>query len=199
VQFQLQAAKAAQQSAKLAMDAEIGGINTTVAQIQAQLEDAKWELEQTTIRAPADGYASAVALIVGDRAKKTHGVMSFIVTDDITIVGMFSPNGFRTIQPGAVVKLVFDDDPGRIHHATILAIPQGIGEGQIAVSATLTKATAIRGAKTYPAVISLPNGVDRSQLRLGMPGTATVFAENAGVIGLIMSILVWVSSYTAYL
>lgn len=32
-----------------------------------------------------------------------------------------------------------------------------------------------------------------------MPGTATVFAENAGVIGLIVSILVWINSYTAYL
>ena len=55
MQFQLQAAKAAQQSAKLAMDAEIGGVNTTVAQIQAQLENAKWELEQTTVRAADDG------------------------------------------------------------------------------------------------------------------------------------------------
>jgi len=41
--------------------------------------------------------------------------------------------------------------------------------------------------------------MDRDRLRLGMPGTATVFAENAGVIGLLMLILVWVSSYTAYL
>jgi hypothetical protein len=32
-----------------------------------------------------------------------------------------------------------------------------------------------------------------------MPGSATVFAANAGVIGLLMSILVWISSYTAYL
>jgi len=32
-----------------------------------------------------------------------------------------------------------------------------------------------------------------------MPGTATVFSEKAGAIGLLMSILVWVSSYTAYL
>jgi multidrug resistance efflux pump len=37
---QLNAAKAAQQSAKLAMDSEISGTNTTVAQIQAQLENA---------------------------------------------------------------------------------------------------------------------------------------------------------------
>jgi len=32
-----------------------------------------------------------------------------------------------------------------------------------------------------------------------MPGTATVSADNAGVIGLVMSILVWITSYTAYL
>jgi hypothetical protein len=35
--------------------------------------------------------------------------------------------------------------------------------------------------------------------RLGTPGSATVFADNAGVIGLSMSILVWISSYTAHL
>src|SRR5215813_300947 len=55
------------------------------------------------------------------------------------------------------------------------------------------------GANAYPAEISLPHRMDRDRLRLGMPGTATVFAENAGVIGLLMLILVWVSSYTAYL
>ena len=179
VQFQLQAAKAAQLNAKLAMDAEIGGVNTTVAQIQAQLDHAKWELEQTTIRAPGDGYVTVMALSVGDRAGQHKAVMSFIISDDITIVGMFSPNGFQTIRPGAAVKLVFDNDPGRIHHATVTGIPQGVGQGEIAVSGTLAKVGSIGGAKAYPAVISVPDGIDRSQLRLGMPGTATAFSEKA--------------------
>jgi hypothetical protein len=52
---------------------------------------------------------------------------------------------------------------------------------------------------TYPARISIPDDLDQAQLRLGMPGSATVFADNAGVIGLLMSILVWISSYAAYL
>ena len=61
-------AKAAQLNAKLGRDSEIGGVNTTVAQIQAQLADAKWDLEQTTVRAPADGMVTLMALTVGDRA-----------------------------------------------------------------------------------------------------------------------------------
>jgi multidrug resistance efflux pump len=64
-----QLGEATQQSAKLALDSEIGGVNTSVAQIQAQLENANWELSQATVRAPADGYVTVVALTVGDRAK----------------------------------------------------------------------------------------------------------------------------------
>ena len=125
--------------------------------------------------------------------------MSFIFTDQITILGMFSPNGFRTIKPGAEVKLVFDDDPGRIHEATIAGIPKGTGQGQIAVSGTLARAGSIRGAKTYPAVIS----IRRTSIAAGSGSVCLArqrySAEKAGVIGLIMSILVWVSSYAAYL
>jgi multidrug resistance efflux pump len=199
VYAQLQAAKAAQENAKLAMESQIGGVNTNVAQIKAQLDQARWELEQTTIVAPGDGYATLVTLAVGDRVAPARSVMSFIDTNEIMIVGMFAPNGFDTIKRGALAKLVFENDPGRIHHARIDAIPEGIGQGQAAVSGVLAKVGSIGGAKAYPAVISIPAELDRSKLRLGVPGTATVFADNAGVIGMLMSILVWISSYAAYL
>jgi len=199
VNFQLQAARAAQLNARLAMESQIGGVNTNVAQIQAHLADAKWQLEQTTIRAPGNGIVTLMALAVGDRALFARSIMSFIVTDDITIIGMFPPNGFQTIKPGARVKLVFDQDPGAIHHATITDVPQGVGQGQVATSGMLARVGSVGGANAFPAEISLPQDMDRSRLRLGMPGTATVFADKAGVIGLLMSILVWVSSYTAYL
>jgi multidrug resistance efflux pump len=199
VNFQLQAAKAAQVTARLALDSEIGGVNTTVAQIAAQLENARWELKQTTVRAPSDGVVTVMALATGDRALQARSAMSFIITDEITVIGMFSPNGFETIKPGAPVKLVFDNLPGRIYHAKIVDIPQGVGQGQIAVSGMLARSGSIGGAKAYPAEISIPKDIDRASLRLGMPGTATVFAPDAGVIGILMSILVWISSYTAYL
>jgi multidrug resistance efflux pump len=198
-QAQLQAAKAAQENAKLAMDSEIGGVNTSVAMIEAQLADAQWDLDQTTVRAPADGAVTLLALTVGDRAHLTRPIISFVVTDDIMLMGMFSPNGFQIIKPGAAVKLVFEDRPGRIYHAKIVEIPLGVGQGQVAVSGTLARSGSITGARAYPARISIPDDLDQVQLRVGMPGNATAFAENAGVIGLLMSILVWISSYTAYL
>src|ERR1700709_923166 len=79
---QLNVAKASQQTAKLALESEIGGVNTTVAQIQAQLDYAGWELSQTTVRTPAEGYVTAVALSVGDRALQARSAMSFIVESE---------------------------------------------------------------------------------------------------------------------
>jgi multidrug resistance efflux pump len=196
---QLNVAKAAQQSAKLAMDSEIGGVNTTVAQNQAQLENAEWELSQTSIRAPADGYVTAVALTVGDRALQARSAMSFIVESEIIIVGMFSQNGFQTIKLGTPVDIVFDNAPGRIYHAKINAIPRGVGQGQVAVSGTLARTNAIGGTTAFPAEISIPDEMSRDSLRLGMSGNATAFSEKAGVIGLLATILVWIGAYTAYL
>ena len=199
VSAQLGAAKAAQQSARLAMDSEVGGVNTSVAQLQAQLDNANWELSQTTIRAPADGYVTVVALTVGDRALQARSAMSFIVEKEIALVGMFSQNGFQTIKEGTLVDIVFDNAPGHIYRGKIIAIPRGIGQGQIAVSGTLARTTALGGATVFPAEISIPDGMSRDSLRLGMSGSVTAFSEKAGVIGLLASILVWISSYTAYL
>jgi multidrug resistance efflux pump len=90
--------------------------------------------------------------------------MSFIVENEITLVGMFSQNGFQTIKDGASVDIVFDNVPERIYHARIIAIPKGIGQGQVAVSGTLARTTALGGATVFPAEISIPDGMNRDQL-----------------------------------
>lgn len=199
VSAQLLAAQATQTNAKIALDAQIGGVNPAVAQIAAQLEDAAWQLDQTTVRAPEDGVVTSLALSIGDRAVPARSVMSFVVADEISIIGFFAPNGFQTVAPGARVKLIFDDRPGSIHEASILEIPLGVGQGQIAVSGNLARVGSIGGVGAYPATISLPASVDKASLKLGMPGSATVFNERSGAIGLLMSIIVWVKSYLAYL
>jgi hypothetical protein len=84
-------------------------------------------------------------------------------------------------------------------HLKISAIPKSVGQGQIAVSGTLARTNSLGGTSAFPAEISIPEEMSRDALRLGMSGNATAFAGNAGVIGLLASILVWVSAYTAYL
>jgi multidrug resistance efflux pump len=186
-------------NAKLALGSEIDGENTNVAQLKAQLEAAQWELDQTTVRASADGYVSTLALAVGARAVPLRAAMSFILSDDITIVGIFGQNGFKTIKRGARAKLVFSNRPGEVFNSAISDVVRGVGQGQIAVSGTLARAEAVGAGSTFPAVIDLPKNVDADMLRLGMVGTATVISSEAGPIGILATILLWVKAYAAYL
>jgi multidrug resistance efflux pump len=196
---QLEAAQARELNAKLALDSEIDGENTTVAQLVAQLDNAQWELEQTTIRAPADGYASAMALTVGARVLPARSALSFILADEVTLVGVFSQNGFQSVKPGAAIKLVFANRPGVIYKSKVGNIVQGIGQGQIAVSGILARAESIGTSMDYPVLVDVPAYMDRNMLRLGMVGTATVISEDAGAIGLLANILLWVTAHALYL
>jgi multidrug resistance efflux pump len=58
------------------------------------------------VRAPADGFVTVVALTVGDRALQARAAMSFIVEKEITIVGMFSQNGFQSARRHSVAHLL---------------------------------------------------------------------------------------------
>jgi len=196
---QLDAAKAREISARLAASSEIDGENTAVAQLTAQLDYAKWELDQTTVRAPADGYVTASTVTVGDRAAPTKSVMSFIVAGEIEIIGIFPQNGFQAIRPDAAVKLVFTNTPARIHTTRIHEVHRGIGEGQFASSGALTKVSAVALTSDYSVRIVTPEDLDPAALRLGMSGAATVFSDRAGPIGGLASILLWVKAYAMYL
>jgi len=196
---QLDAAKAREASARLAASSEIDGVNTTVAQLAAQLDDAQWQLDQTTVRAPADGYVSASTLVVGDRAVVNRSAMSFIVASETNIVGIFPQNGFQTIRPGTKVRLAFSNEPGVLHDAEIGQLLRGVGEGQFSASGTLTRVGAIGMTGDYPVNVSVPKDVDPASLRLGMSGAATAFSEKAGPIGTLATILLWVKAYAMYL
>ena len=60
-----------------------------VDQLKAQLEGAQWNLDKTTVRAPADGYVTNLALRKGARVANLPlaPVMAFIDTSD-TIIGV---------------------------------------------------------------------------------------------------------------
>jgi len=199
LEAQLDAAKARGESAQLALGSTIDGENTSVAQIVAQLDQAQWELDQTTVHAPSDGYVTGMALAVGSRAVPLRAAMSFIVAGDPAIFGFFPQNGFARIKPGARVKLSLVNQPGRVYETTIAEVVSGVGEGQIAVSGNLARVNQIGMTDDYPARIALPSGLDPSFVRLGMVGSATVISKEAGPIGTLAIILQWVQAYAMYL
>lgn len=168
-------------------------------QLRAQLDKAQYDLDQTTIRAPGDGYVSTLTLNKGDRATSSKSVMSFIVSDGIQFVGIFSQNGFQTIKPGALVQFALSNNPGHLYSSTIAAIVSGVGEGQIASSGTLARITSFPMTAEYPAIIDTPKEIDASTLRPGMSGTATVYAPHSTPFDIFGWLLLYGRAFALYL
>ena len=109
-----------------------------VAQIRAELENAKWELSQTTVIAPANGYAINVQLRPGSftTAFPITPAMTF-VEDAYQVVALYAQNELTMVESGNEAEFTLKAHPGRIIKATVDSIVWAQGQGQVPNSTQL--------------------------------------------------------------
>jgi len=98
----VRAAESTKIEAQLAFEEKIGGQNTTVAQLKAQLELAQLELEWTTVCAPSNGYVMQLALRPGQRVSEVPGgsTMAFVEQDRTRLAVGIKQFQLRHVKPG---------------------------------------------------------------------------------------------------
>ena len=158
-----------------------------VDQLKAQLEGAKWNLDKTIVRAPADGYVTNVALRKGARVANSP-VMAFIDTSE-TIIGVeIAQNDARYIVPGQPVELTFKLVPGTIYTGKVETVLQAISTGQTQTSGL---AVTPKGVQSEPFVVrvKLDDQDIAKRLPAGSTGTAAIFTEAVKATHVIRKVL----------
>lgn len=125
-------AQANQKKAQLALDNNIDGVNTGVAQAQAQLAQAEYFLENTTIYAPEDGMIvsqqARPGLVVGD--VRLGAIAAFVTDDKPYILATYRQQNLKFVAPGQEVEVALDLYPGEILNGKVEAIWWATGQGQ---------------------------------------------------------------------
>ena len=108
-------AQANAEQARLAYEAEIDGVNTTVARLQAELRSAEYDLTETTVTAPTDGYVTQLFLRPGMIAVPLplRPVMVFVHGEGNIFVAAFPQNALQRVRAGDEAEVAFDGVPGR--------------------------------------------------------------------------------------
>ncbi len=126
------AATATLQKAQLARNNNIDGVNTSVAEARAQLAQAQYYLDQTTIVAPTDGYIvsqqAQPGLVVGDF--RIGAIAGFVTNDPPYMLGAFYQEHIKFVEPGQVAEVALDIAPGEILTGKVEAIWWATGQGQ---------------------------------------------------------------------
>ncbi len=187
---QLTAAKAHETSTRLALASQIDGVNTEVARLTAELGNAQWELEQTTVRAPADGYVTNVGLRKGARVTSlpVAPAMAFIDTSQ-TIVGVAIPQiDARYVAPGQPVELTFKFAPGIVYAGKVESVLQAVAAGQVRPSGTAVAPEPIAAAPLIVRVKLDDAGV-ADRLPAGATGTAAILTDHVKATHVIRRVL----------
>ncbi|WLI77228.1 HlyD family secretion protein [Kosakonia sp. H02] len=77
-----------------------------VAVAQAQLDQAKWQLTQTRVTAPVDGWVTNLTARSGNYATAGQPVFALVDSHSFYVVGYFEETKLRHIREGAAAKIV---------------------------------------------------------------------------------------------
>lgn len=159
-----------------------------VDQLKAQLETARWNLDKTTVHAPADGYVTNVALRSGARVGSTSPVMAFIDASSTSIVVEIDQIDARYVAPGQDVEIAFKYAPGQVFAGKVESVLQAVATGQTQVSG---EAVMPKGITTVPFVarVALDDLDFARKLPAGATGTAAIFTDHVTVSHMIRRVL----------
>ncbi len=159
-------------------------------QLKAQLEGARWNLDKTIVRSPADGYVTNVALRKGARVASLPlaPVMAFIDTSD-TIVGVqIAQIDARYLRPDQPVEVTFKFMPGKIYSGKVESILQAIAPGQVQTSGLAVTPREVQSAP-FIVRVRLDNSDFAKSLPAGSTGAAAIFTDRVKVAHVIRKVL----------
>jgi RND family efflux transporter MFP subunit len=170
-----------------------------VDQLKAQLEGAKWNLDKTTVRAPADGYVTNVALRKGARVANLPlaPVMAFIDTSNTLIGVELAQIDARYVAPGQGVEVTFKYLPGRVFTGKVETVLQAIATGQVQTSGLAVQSKGIEAAP-FVARVKLDDAGLADRLPAGSTGTAAIFTDRVKAAHVIRKVLLRQIAITNY-
>jgi len=195
-------ARAQAAQARLAYESEINGTNPTVARLQAELANAQYELDQTTVRAPSDGYVTQVFLRPGMMANPLplRPVMVFINSEDRYLAAAFIQNSLQRVRVGDEAEVAFKAVPGKIFKARVREVIDVMAQGQLQPGGALIDPQSperLSPGQTL-AGIEILESTDGYQLPGGVVAEVAVYTHYWHHVALLRKVLLRMSSWMNY-
>ena len=192
---QLQVAEATVQEALAEVDrarvkyeSEIGGVNTAVATAQAELDQARYYLDNTTMVAPEDGRIINLQVRPGMVAGtfRIGAIASFICDANRYLLASVNQESLKYVAVGQPVEVALNLYPGQIFTGRVHSIWRASAAGQLLPSGTLPTFNPPPPDKPqgrYAVRVTLDDP-DQSKFPIGAQGAAAIYTGGGGFAAL---------------
>ena len=181
--------------------AEIGSAKATVDGSRAAVADAQWNLDQTAMYAPADGYAINVQLRPGSIVVPFPVVpaMTF-VENEYNVIALYHQNELPLVEPGNEAEFSLRMHPGRIIKASVDSIVWAQGQGQVAQGGMLPQTGVLpQVPERFPVKLKVADKDRELFLAAGAAGDGAIYTEHGAMIHIVRKVMVRVGSIADYL
>ncbi|HAT1574587.1 TPA: HlyD family secretion protein [Raoultella ornithinolytica] len=183
------------------LDSMVGGEQSQVVSLRAQLAEAKYNLDQTVIRAPSNGYVTQVLIRPGTYAAAIplRPVMVFIPEQKRQIVAQFRQNSLLRLKPGDDAEVVFNALPGQVFHGKLTNILPVVPGGSYQAQGALQSLTVLPGTDGVLATIELDPNADVDSLPDGIYAQVAVYSDHFSHVSVMRKVLLRMTSWMHYL
>ncbi|WP_434926917.1 HlyD family secretion protein [Shewanella sp. HL-SH5] len=198
---QRDAAKADELRSRLAFESNIDGVNTKVAGLQAELAKAQFELEQTIVRAPADGVVTQLALRKGVMAVPIplRPALTFIPDEERYFAGAFWQNSLMRLKEGDEAEVIIDAVPGVVFKGKVAKILPAMAEGEVQFSGSLQSSSRLFQRGRVVVLIDLDKNTTLDSLPAGVAGQAAIYTEHFSHVAVMRKVLLRMQGWLNYL
>jgi len=169
---------------------------------RADLGNAQWNLDQTTMYAPADGYAINVQLRPGSYvvAVPLAPAMTF-VEESYQVIALYAQNELRLVEPGNRAEFALRTHPGQVIQAKVDSIVWAQGQGQLTPSGAVPQTGAYPQVPGRFPVKLIVDDKDAKNLFLaaGAEGDGAIYTEHVEMIHIVRMVILRVGSIANYL
>ncbi|MRT50045.1 HlyD family secretion protein [Raoultella sp. RIT712] len=183
------------------LDSTVGGEQSQVVSLRAQLAEAKYNLDQTVIRAPSNGYVTQVLIRPGTYAAALplRPVMVFIPEQKRQIVAQFRQNSLLRLKPGDDAEAVFNALPGQVFHGKLTSILPVVPGGSYQAQGALQSLSVLPGTDGVLATIELDANADVDSLPDGIYAQVAVYSDHFSHVAVMRKVLLRMTSWMHYL
>lgn len=184
-----------------------GMSNPKVRQALAQLEQARLDLRNTTVVAPANGTVTNLRLAKGQFVSPGQPLLSFLESGPRWISADMRENQLGNVRPGQEVLIALDILPGKLFHGRVHSVGWGVSQGDEAPTGQLSSNPPdqgwLRDPQRFPVRILLdPKDAKRAGIDVGRSGAQAnviIFTEEDSIMNPIGRLWLRITTLLSYL
>lgn len=197
----LAGAEAAERKIRTEFNTQIDGQNPEVRETMALLDKARWDLDQTVVRAPSDGYVPQVVLRPGQMATATRlmPLMAFVAEERPTLIASFAQKVISDLKPGMQGEAIFKQHPGRSFKVKVRRVLTAVREGEIDASGQLLTGTPASSHGYIPVVFDYDEDVAGLNLPIGAQASIAIYTDRVHALSIVRKIILRMKSWENFL